>query len=293
MSRAGGRAERVSERDVRQRVLNIIDCRMRGDVNGMSRHFFEDVELNYNCAKIGLFPSGHWRGREALRENVRRTDIDYEPGDYEVKGLLVEGDRSAVRWTSEWRHRATGRVQKMDMAHFLRWQNNLVVEMDEFFDNHCVTRTLDPLPESLDDLLSPRGPGMPREAIVALMTQMANFSAHPDMSLFQEAFDPDVVCEFVGDRTAISYAGRHRGVEALLNIIRRIGIEFEQLGHAEPDVVLVDGEYAATRRTVEWRHRGTGRRGLVELADFVRYRGGKMIELVEFRDSLALLQMQN
>lgn len=290
----GGRAERVSDNDMRRRVRDLIDRRMRGDINGMARHFFEGVELNYNCAKYGLFPAGQWRGRDALRENLRRTDINYEPLDYEIQCLLVDGDRSAVRWQTEWRERATGRRYEMDMAHFLRWRNGQIIEMDEIFDHRCVSRAIDLIPESLEDMISPRGPGLARDEIVEQLTRMGNFSTQgPDVSLFREICAPDVVCEFVGDRATISYAGRHLGIEALVDIIRRIGVDFEQLGHAKPDLVLVDGEHAAQRRSVEWRHRGTGRRGLVELADFVRYRDGKIVELVEFRDSLALLQMQD
>lgn len=291
---SGGRPERGSDSELRARVRDIIDRRMRGDINGLARHFFEDVELNYNCAKFGLFPSGQWRGREALRQNLRLTDIEYEPLDYEIQTLIVEGERSAVRWVTEWRYRANGRTYKMDMAHFLRWQNGQVVEMDEFLDHHCVSRAIDLIPESLEDMVSPKGPGLSRHDIVAQLTRMSNFSEKgPDVTLFRNACAADVVSEFVGDRATISYAGRHVGIDALSNIIGRIGVDFEQLGRATRDVVLVDGEHAATRRTVEWRHRGTGRRGLVELADFVRYRGGKMVELIEFRDSLALLQMQD
>ena len=290
-----GRSGNRSAIGLRPRVYDIIERRMAGDAQGMTRHFFEDVELNYNCAKLGLFPSGHWRGREALRENIRRTDIEYEPLDFEIQSLLVEGDRSAVRWWSKWRHRATGRVYKMDMAHFLRWQNGLVVEMDEFLDHHCVARAIEELPETMEEMQSPTGPGLSRKEIIDQLIALGNFTTHgPNPTLFRALCAQDVVSEFVGDRSTIFYAGRHRGVEALVSIIRSIGVEFEQLGHTQqPDFMIVDGEFAATRRSVEWRHRGTGRRGLVELADFVRYRAGKLVELVEFRDSLALLQMQD
>ncbi len=294
MRGADGRSGRLSDSDVRQRVHDIVRRRMTGDVTGMLRHFFEDVELNYNCSKFGLFPAGHWRGREALRENLRRTDIEYEPLDFEISAVLVEGDRAAVRWVSNWRARSNCREYKMDMAHFLRWQNGLVVEMDEFLDHHCVSRATDVLPQSFDEMLAPRLAGATRDEIVGHLSGMGNFSARgPDIPFFRSICSPDVVSEFVGDRQTISYAGRHRGIDALANIIRAIGVEFEQLGHTKSNVVIVDGAEAAMRRTVEWRHRGTGRRGLVELADFVRYRDGKIVELIEFRDSVALLQMRD
>lgn len=266
---------------------------MAGDHTQLVKLFGEDAELRYNCSKVGLFPPGRWRGRDALRENLRRTDIDYEPLDAEILCVLVDGDRTAVRWSSKWRHRGTGRVYPMDMAHFLRWRNGLVAEMNEFIDHHCVTRAPETLSESFEALLTPRDPGLDRGEIKRRLVELGNFSSRgPDVALFEKVCAPDIVCEFVGDRTSISYAGRHRGRETLVNIIRTIGVDFEQLGHATPEVI-VDGGWAAARRTVEWRHYGTGRRGLVELADFVRFEGGLIVELVEFRDSVALLQMQD
>lgn len=289
----GGRSNQAADNETRRRVHELVRIRMAGDLPALLKMFVEDVELSYNCSKIGLFPAGHWRGHDALRENIRRTDIDYEPLDAEVLDVLVEGDRTAVRWTSVWRHRGTSAVYRMDMAHFLRWRKDRICEMNEFIDHHGVSHTVDILPQSFEEMLSPADPGLCRDEMASRLLELGNFSRQgPDVDLFRSLCSPDVVCEFVGDRATIFYAGRHRGIEALTNIVRAIGVDFEQFGHAAPEVV-VDGCCAAVRRTVEWRHRGTGRRGLVELADFVRFRNGYIVELVEFRDSVALVQMQD
>ena len=264
---------------------------MTYDVSTLVEHFVEDVELNYSCSRLGVLPPGQWRGRDALRAHLRRVDIDYEPLDAEILAVLVEGDNTVVRWISSWRHRATGHIHRMDMAHFLRWRNGLVSEMYEFRDQRCVARGADFLPQSLDDILNPRSPGLARDEMARRLIAMGSFSRSPDIALMRELCSPDVVCEFVGDRTTVSHAGRHRGVEALINIVRSIEVEFEQLGTAMPEVI-VDGGAAAARRIVEWRHRGTGRCGQVQLADFVRFEDGRIVEIVEFRDSMALLQMQ-
>ena len=288
----GERSSQVIESETRRRVHEIVRSRMTYDVSTLVEHFVEDVELNYSCSRLGVLPPGQWRGRDALRAHLRRVDIDYEPLDAEILAVLVEGENTVVRWLSSWRHRATGQVHRMDMAHFLRWRKGLVSEMYEFRDHRCAARGADFLPQSLEDILNPRGPGLARNEMARRLVAMSSFSCGPDIALIREVCSPDVVCEFVGDRATISYAGRHRGVDALINIVRGIGVEFEQLGHALPDGVIVDGGTAAARRTVEWRHRGTGRRGQVQLADFVRFEDGLIVEIVEFRDSTALLQMQ-
>jgi ketosteroid isomerase-like protein len=292
MQGIGGGARRAAGNEIRRLVHELIKLRTAGDIPATLKLFAEDVELNYNCAKVGLFPAGQWRGHDALRDNLRRTGIEFEPLDAEVKDVLVEGDRAAVRWTSHWRRRATGQVHCMDMAHFLRWRKNRIAEMHEFVDRHAQSRAADETPRSFEEMLNPPHPGLSREEMAQRMMELGNFSRQgPEVELFRRYCSPDVVCEFVGDRATISYAGRHRGIGALVNIVRTIGVDFEQVGGATPEMV-VEGGAVATRRTVEWRHRGTGRRGIVELADFVRFEGGLIVELVEFRDSVALLQMQ-
>lgn len=288
----GERSSQVIENETRRRVHEIVRSRMTYDVSTLVEHFVEDVELNYSCSRLGLLPPGQWRGRDALRAHLRRVDVDYEPLEAEILSVLVEGENTVVRWIGSWRHRATGLVQSMCMAHFLRWQNGLVSEMYEFRDHHCEARGADYLLQSLDDILNPRGPGLTRDEMARRLVAMSSFSCGPDIELIRELCSPDVICEFVGDRATISYAGRHRGVDALVNVVRGIGVDFKQLGHAMSDEVIVDGGNAAARRTVEWRHRGTGRRGQVQLADFVRFEDGLIVEIVEFRDSTALLQMQ-
>lgn len=290
MRGADGGSNGHSDIEVRRRVHELVRLRMSSDIPGLIKLFVKDVELSYNCWRAGLFPAGKWHGRDALRENLRRAEIDYEPLDGEIQTILVDGDKTAVHWVSRWRYRATGQVYTMDMAHFLRWRGSLVTEMIEFMDHHCDSRRAEAPAQSLDAMLAPRNPGLDREEIAQRLISLGSFSSRgPDVSLFRRLCAPDVVCEFVGERTSIAYAGRHRGIDALAHIIRSIGVEFEQLGHAMPEVVI-DGCGAAVRRSVEWRHRGTGWRGLVELADIVRFENGLIVEMIEFRDSVALLQ---
>jgi ketosteroid isomerase-like protein len=143
-----------------------------------------------------------------------------------------------------------------------------------------------------EKLLSNGSPGLSRDEIVRRVKILAaKPSPENDFRAIRDLFSADVVCEFVGDKSRISYAGRHVGVDALIAIIRNIVTDFEQLNHSISEII-VDGGRVAIRRSVEWRHRGTGRRGRVDLADFVRFEDGLIVEMVEFRDSIAILSMQ-
>jgi ketosteroid isomerase-like protein len=143
-----------------------------------------------------------------------------------------------------------------------------------------------------DRFLSAPPAGLRREDIVRRVERLAEQPSRIfDVDMIRALYSPDVVCEFVGDKSRIPYAGRHVGVEALIRIVRGIHIAFEQSNHSIDDIV-VDGGRVAVRRSVEWRHRGTGRRGRVDLADFVRFENGLVVEMVEFRDSITILAMQ-
>jgi ketosteroid isomerase-like protein len=122
--------------DLRRRVFEITRLRMSGRISEMMEFFASDVVIHYHCAKEGLFLAGVLQGVEAFRENIRLTDAEYEPLESEVLDLLVEGERSAVRWRNSWRNRGTGYRRTLDMAHFLHWRNGRVVEMFEYLDYH-------------------------------------------------------------------------------------------------------------------------------------------------------------
>lgn len=143
-----------------------------------------------------------------------------------------------------------------------------------------------------EEFLSSGRPGLDREEIIRRVKLLAlQPSDRRDYEIIRELYSPDVVCEFIGDKSRIPYAGRHVGIEALISILKTINIDFEQLNHSCVDII-VDGARVAVRRSVEWRHRGTGRRGRVDLADFARFENGRIVEQIEFRDSITILSMQ-
>lgn len=144
-----------------------------------------------------------------------------------------------------------------------------------------------------DDYFAPREPGLDRAEIVRRASLLACFRpvTEDDYKLLREFYAPDVACEFIGDKSRIPYAGRRIGIEALISIVRSINIDFEQSNHVVNDII-VDGGRVAVRRSVDWRHRGTGRRGRVDLAEFARFENGRIVEMIEFRDTIAILAIQ-
>jgi ketosteroid isomerase-like protein len=123
-------------RALRRDILAITQFRMAGAIDAMMQYFAPNVVVRYHSTKEGLFLPGELRGIDAFKENIRLTDIEYEPLGFEVLDILVQGERGAVRWRNSWRQRGTGQVSTLDMAHFLRWRNGSIVEVFEYLDYH-------------------------------------------------------------------------------------------------------------------------------------------------------------
>jgi ketosteroid isomerase-like protein len=288
--RARPQAELTGE-EIRQRLVEIARARLEGRIDLVASHFAPDVVIH--CSKYGIFFPGVIHGRDAFVANLRRAEEEFEPLEGEFLQVLVEGALNAVRWRTRWRHRGTGRICPLDMAYFLRWRDGLIVEMHEFMDSPIPAPDAFGAMRPFANLLAAPDSGLTREEMIDCVQSVADYLTPrgPDIALLRRYYSPDIVCEFVGDRTRIPYAGRHFGVEAVISVVKAINVDFEQQDFSLSDI-LVDGDALACRRTVEWRHRGTGRRGVVELAEFVRFENGKIVELVEYRDSLKILEMQ-
>jgi ketosteroid isomerase-like protein len=289
----GKRAVMLTPADMRRLVAELLERRMRGDYEQLFNYADPNVTIYCNARWDKSFVPDVWRGIAGFRELLRRTDEQYLPLDHEILDILVDGDRSVVRWRGEWRQHANGQIHTTDAAHFMRWENGLVVEMHEFFDAHSASTPDCVRAADFENMLTPRSPGLSRDEMERRARELVSFQhGAPDTKLVREWCAPDIFSEFVGDRTRLPYAGRHCGVETMLAIIHALRIDFEQQTIAIPEILIEDSQVAGRRR-VRWRHRGTGRRGMSEIADFVRFDDGLIVELIEFRDSVSLMQMQD
>lgn len=279
--------------EIRQRLVEITQARLAGRLDRVVAHFAPDAIVHYNCTKDGLFAPGTTYGRAGFLASLKRAEEEYQPLEGEIVEILVENAAAAMRWRTRWRHRGSGRLLSADMAYLLRWEGDCVVEMHEFLDTPSPSIVRFSAQRSLDEILNPRDPGLTRAEMIERAHALAKYAARPrlDLDLVRRYCAPNIVCEFVGDRARIPYAGRHVGSEALTAIVTAINVDFEQLDVGLSGII-VDGGKFACRRTVEWRHRGTGRRGTVELAEFLRFEDGLIVEFMEYRDSITILEMQ-
>ncbi len=289
----GSRAVALNASEIRFVIAEMLECRMRRQYDRFAAFLDPAVTLYCHSWREGMVGPGVWKGSDGTRDLFRRTDENYQPGDHEIIDILVDGDRAAVRWRADWRRHDNGRVYTNDAAHFLRWENGRVVEMHEFFDAHCRSTPACACVPSFETLLTPRPPGLRRDQMERRARRLLDLeSGRPELDLVRQWCAPDIICDFAGDRARLPYAGRHTGLDALLGIIHAVNVDFEQRALWVSDLLVEDGRGACWRQ-VEWRHRGTGRTGVSELADFVRFDNGLITELVEFRDTVSLVRMQD
>jgi len=104
-------------------------------------------------------------------------------------------------------------------------------------------------------------------------------------------FSDEVDFELIGNWSIFPSSGRGHGKEAWTRALATIYTEVENLGSTVHDVVI-DGEWVALRRTTRLRNYGTGRVGDVEIADFLRFRDGLIVEITEIVDSQAIARLE-
>jgi ketosteroid isomerase-like protein len=102
----------------------------------------------------------------------------------------------------------------------------------------------------------------------------------------------DISFSAKGTWSAFPYTQPVRGKQAFGEALATIAIQYENLGSVIHDL-FIDGECVAVRRTATLRHRGTGKVGDVDLADFLTFRDGLLAEFNEIVDAMALAQLDD
>jgi ketosteroid isomerase-like protein len=131
-----------------------------------------------------------------------------------------------------------------------------------------------------------------RELTEQRIRAMARMHAEGDLDGLFAHVAEDVVFDLRGSSVAFPYPKAVRGKEQALRAVAMIAVHFEHLGSVIHDLII-DGEKVAVRRTATVRHRGTGKIGEVEIADFISLRDGLVYELVEIADSEAMAALEN
>jgi ketosteroid isomerase-like protein len=112
--------------------------------------------------------------------------------------------------------------------------------------------------------------------------------ARRDFERIAAALDDDVDWIIYGPVQVFPFAGHRRGRIAVLEALGGIARDY-LLERYEPRIV-VEGERAAVMSDVAFKQRSTGRTVTSQLANFLRFRNGKLVEFREFANSFDLVE---
>ena len=113
--------------------------------------------------------------------------------------------------------------------------------------------------------------------------------ASRDFQRVAQIIDEDVDWVIYGPVHVFPFAGHRRGRIAVLEALSGIGVDFV-LERYEPVVIIVDGDRAAVMSDVAFKQRTTGRTLSTRLANFLRFRDGRLIEFREFANTFDLVE---
>ena len=96
--------------------------------------------------------------------------------------------------------------------------------------------------------------------------------------------DDDIDWVIYGPTDAFAFAGARRGKPAVLEALGAIARDYSLQRH-EPEIVIVEGDRAAVMSAIAFTQRATGRLLSMRVANFLRFRNGRVIEFREFNDT--------
>ena len=105
-----------------------------------------------------------------------------------------------------------------------------------------------------------------------------------DFDRFTAMVDDDIEWIIYGPVQVFPFQGPRRGKAQVLDVLGAISKDYEVERYA-PEIIIVEGDRAAVMSDAAFRQRATGRTLSIRLADFLRFRDGKLIEFREFADT--------
>jgi ketosteroid isomerase-like protein len=100
----------------------------------IGRYFTDDGELHLiGDPTVIPFARSHI-GRDAVAALVDQIDMEFAYEGFAIEKVLVDGDRAAVQWTADVRHRGTGARGRVESLDHVLLEGGRIRSITEFFD---------------------------------------------------------------------------------------------------------------------------------------------------------------
>jgi ketosteroid isomerase-like protein len=123
----------------------------------------------------------------------------------------------------------------------------------------------------------------------ALVSDLYGAYARGDVERITALIHEDVDWIIYGPVQVFPFAGHRRGRKAVLDALGGIAKDYV-LERYQPQIIVVDGDRAAVMSDVAFQQRSTSRTVSFQLANFLRFRDGQLIEFREFANTFDLVE---
>jgi len=118
----------------------------------------------------------------------------------------------------------------------------------------------------------------------ATVRELYDAYARRDFERFAEFLHEDIDWTIYAPIAVFAFAGPRRGRAAVLQALAAVA-ESYALDNYRPEIIVVEGERAAVMSDVSFKQRATQRTLRFRIANFLRFKDGRVIEFREFCDS--------
>jgi ketosteroid isomerase-like protein len=130
---------------------------------------------------------------------------------------------------------------------------------------------------------------MSEESTRAAVIDLNAAYARGDGERMAALIDDDVDFVIHAPPQVLPFAGHHQGKGAVPEALGRIAKDY-LLESYVPQVTVVDGDHAAVMSDVAFTQRSRGRTLRFHIADFLRFRDGRLVEFREFMNTFEVVQ---
>ena len=121
--------------ELRSRIDALYTAYRTGRLDFVLNSFHDDAEF-ISYAPTDVFPYlGRQHGKKAIAATMQKIRDDFETLSYHPVFMVVEGNDAGVIVSARLRQRATDRIIRLLVAHFIRFRDGRIVEMREFMDS--------------------------------------------------------------------------------------------------------------------------------------------------------------
>jgi len=133
----------VNDSETRAVVGELYDAYRRRDFDRVAALIHDHIDwVIYAPMSVFAF-AGPRRGRAAVLAAMAEIAASFALESYEPRMSVVEDNRAALISDVSLRQRSTGRMLRLRIAGFLRWQDGRLIEYREFIDSFdAVEQTL-------------------------------------------------------------------------------------------------------------------------------------------------------